>query len=448
MDNVAEHLYCRLLTNLDLALVRPRSPLPGKRPTVDLVQVHQIGGYSGSFVDDLTRQLCVDMIDGWCGSEVQPDSEEHKSTSAGTLLLNALERSQNAKHRQLTTDAKAQSLACGIDPDQLLKHAREMLQQELTMSQRDFLQVLFSEALKAVDEDAPDHEVARIVIAMQDRHRARSSVNDLRITLAIRCSTSESATDLAGDADRGSVYWLGVRPGRSTAGGCRCRPPCCGSRSELHPRPDHALGKQIQERQTQQTQSRILLTSPPGPDAAAKKQSRFGCFEIVPIHARQWLSGKLIEHGLCTFNDLLDVLVQCQIRAVEAIVTVVIDQLLIMWQELNQLGKRINLASDAANSDSGLPTIYEQSMRRSLLEHRSRLVDELRTRIEQEVLTGPRKLQRYLEQRCSYDQAIGVPLRHHARQVVLRSINQLLCSMLEASFTGAGRSRPEDRRHA
>jgi len=436
MDNVAEHLYCRLLTNLDLALMRPQSPLRGKRPTVDLVQVHQIGGYFGSFVDDLTRQLCVDMIDGWCGSEVQPDSEEHKSTSAGTLLLNALERSQNAKHQQLTTDAKAKSLACGIDPEQFLKHAREMLQQELTMSQRDFLQALFSEALKSVDEDAPDHEVARMAIALQDRaigldfgerpaESPRNSLYDLLNSRLASQAMPIAARFIGWVCDLVDQPQGGVDAALHAAEAGRNR-----IRDLIM-----TLGKEIQDGQTQQTHSRILLTSPPGPDSAAKS-SRGWLFRRS--NSRAAVAERLIEHGLCTFNDLLDVLVQCQIRAVEAIVTVVIDQLLIMWQELKQLGKRINLASDAANSDSGLPTIYEQSMRRSLLEHRSRLVEELRARIEQEVLTGPRKLQRYLQQRCSYDQAIGEPLRHHARQVVLRSINQLLCSMLKHHSQGLG----------
>ncbi len=168
IDNVAELLYCRLMTNLDQAL---SSPCPDQpiASSVDLVQVQQIGGYAGTFVDDLTRQLCVDTIDRWCGSELQTGIGENPTISAATLLLNSMEHSQNAKNLQLTAVAEQKTMACGVDVERLIKQAQEMLHQELKVSQRDFLQGQFEEALKAVADDVPDYEVARLTLAMQDR---------------------------------------------------------------------------------------------------------------------------------------------------------------------------------------------------------------------------------------------------------------------------------------
>lgn len=57
IDHVAEHLYCRLLTPLDETLGPQHTTTPGQGPAIDLVQMRQIGGYSGSFVKELTRQL-------------------------------------------------------------------------------------------------------------------------------------------------------------------------------------------------------------------------------------------------------------------------------------------------------------------------------------------------------------------------------------------------------
>ncbi len=69
-------------------------------------------------------------------------------------------------------------------------------------------------------------------------------------------------------------------------------------------------------------------------------------------------------------------------------------------------------------------------MRKLLLEHRPRLVQELCTSVERDLFAGPKKLQRFLQLRCSYEQALGEPLRRHARHVVLHSIDQVLCTIL------------------
>ncbi len=115
------------------------------------------------------------------------------------------------------------------------------------------------------------------------------------------------------------------------------------------------LGKVIRERQSQQTNSRIRLSSPPSPDEAAKSGRSW---LMRRANSRTAVAEKLIQHGLCSFEELIEVLVQWQLRTIEANLSALIDQLLGMWQELKQLGKRIANDAAAEKSDSTLPTPY------------------------------------------------------------------------------------------
>ena len=435
IDNVAELLYGRLLTNLDPALSGPRSRTKPRLPSMDLVQVQQIGGYAGSFVDDLTRQLCVDVIDGWCGSEPQPELGDRRRTmSAAKLLMNAIEDGQNAKNKQRTAAAEAQVLACGVDVEQLHERAREMLQQELTVSPREFLQTQFAEAVKSINDDVPIHEVARLAIAWQDRaigldfgerpiDNPGTNLSDLLHSRLASQAMPIAARYIAWVCDLIDQPTGGVDAARHAAEAGR---DCIREMISV-------LGKEIQERQTQQTSSRIQIMSPPRPDEAVKSSRGWLSRRSDP---RVALAEKVIEHGLSSFEELLEFLVHSQLRAIEANLLSVIDHLLNMWHELNQLGKRMGSEAAATNSDRGLPTPYERSLQKWLQDHRPLLAQALRTRIEQDILAGPKKLQRYLQHRCSYEEVLGDPLRHHARQIVMHSIDYVLCSALQQNSKG------------
>ena len=429
IDNVAELLYCRVLTNVDQALSDPRSHASREVPSVDLAQVQQIGGYSDRFIDDLSRQLCVDMIEGWCGSESPPKlGDRRHTTSIATLALNTMEDGKNPKYQQLTAEAEAKMLACGVDVEQLCIRSREVFEQEMRVSQREFLQAQFAEVVKSISRDVPDHEVARLAISQQDRvigldfgeRPTNNSCNTLFDLVHSRL-TSQAMSIAAR-----YISWVCDLIDQPTGGVDAARHAAEAGRDCIREMISF-LGNEIRGRQTQQTNSRIKLISPPGSDEPAKG-GRTWLFRRAD--SRPALGEKLIEHGLSSFDELLEVLVQSQLRAIEAIMVSVIDHILSMWYELNQLGKRIGSEIAATNSDCGLTTQFERSLQKWMLEHCPLMVQALRTRIEQDVLTGPKKLQRYLQQRCSYDEALGGPLRRHARQVVLQSIDYVLSSSL------------------
>ncbi len=434
IDNVSELLYCRLLSNLDDALLGVQSSETAKEASLGLVQIQQIGGYAGSFVDDLTRQLCVDIIDGWCGSEPQSGFGDRNTNAAATLLLNSMVHGQSAKSQQITAEAEQRTHACGVDVELLLKQATEVLHQELKVPQREFLQTQFAEAVKAVSDDVPDHEVARLTLAMQDQvigldfgERPQDSPKNTLFDL-LHSRLASQAMPIAARY----IGWVCELIDQPSGGVDVARQAAEAGRNCLRDLIS-VMGKGIRERQTQQTNSRIRLSSPPGPDDAAKSNRGWLLRRSNP---RAALAEGLIQHGLCSFEELVEVLVQWQLRTIEANLSAVIDQLLSMWQELKQLGKRIASDSETHDSASAPPTPYEQSLRKLLLEHRPRLVQELHSRVEQHILVGPKKLQRLLQQRCSYEQVLGDPLRFHARKVVLHSIEQILCTILRHSSQG------------
>ena len=121
---------------------------------------------------------------------------------------------------------------------------------------------------------------------------------------------------------------------------------------------------------------------------------------------------------------------QTQLRAIEALMVSVVDHLLTMWYDLNQLGKRISSEISNGATNSSVVTQYERLLHKWLVDHRPLMVQALRSRMEQEVLTGPKKLQRFLQQRCCFEESLGGPLRLQARQVVLQSIDLVLSSTL------------------
>lgn len=435
VDNVAELVYCRLLTNLDQTIGSP--PQATRFPAMDLVQLQQIGGYSGSFVEDLTRQLCVDMIDGWCGAEPSAEfGDRRQTTPAATLVLNAMEESLHGKYHAMTAQAEEKLLSCGVDVEQLLRRAREMLEQELKTSQREFLLAQFGQAVNSVKDDVSDHEVARLAMALQDRaigldfgerptEHPRATLFDL-----LHARLASQAMPIAARF----INWVCDVIDQSSGGVDAARRAAEAGRDCLR-EIISVLDKEIRERQTQQTASRIQLLSPPTPESVAKNSRGWLSRKANP---RASLGEQMVEHGLSSFEELLEVLVQSQLRAIEANVLAVIDHLLNMWHELKQLGKRIGSQNQPVETGRAQPSRYEQSLQKWLLDFRPRLVQELRKRMDHSVLKGTKKLQRFLIQRCSYDDVLGTPLRQHARWVVLNSIENLLCIALQNQSKALG----------
>lgn len=423
IDNVAEHVYCRLFTNMDRALGGNRA-VPGL-PSVDPVQLHQIGPYAGSLADELSRQLCEDVINGWCGAELQPGVSDHRTCPSSTLILDSLEDGHIAMMQRLGSEAESNLLACGIEVNQLLRSATELLQKELAVPQRDFLQAQYAEVLKAVTDDTPNHEIASLTIALQDRaigldfgeRPADHSRNQLFDVL--HAKLAKQALPIVGkfigwvcnviDQPKGSVD---AARHAAEAGRFRIR--------ELI----NSLQQDIQEQQSEQTKSRILLMSPPGQDDSGK-----GGWLSRRSAARNALAERLIEHGLCSFQELLDVLVHWQLRSIESHLSTVIDHLVNMWHELKQLGKQIGKENVVTSSRKQLSK-FEWSLWKWVVEQRPKLAQELRMRIENDVLAGPRKLQRLLQQRCSLEQVLGGALVRHSRQVVLQTLDLALSSSL------------------
>lgn len=433
IDNVAEYVYSRIFTNLDRAFLGVEHAVVGKVPKMSLVDVQQIGGYAGRFVDDLTRQLCVDTIDGWCGVETQSDTAS-RNASAATLLLNAIEANQTLKNQKIAAESEQQTLACGVDPEQLLKQARNMLEQELTVTQREFLKAQLSEVFKAVSPDAADHEIARLAIALQDQaigldfgERPHDSPHNTLFALLYARLASQSMPI----ATRFVSWVLHL-----------IDQPHCGIDGAIHAAETgrscirdliNILAKEAAERTSQQTSSRIRLSSPPKSDEGSRAQRGW---LMRRHHSRDVLAESLIEHGLSSFEELLGVLVQWQLRAVEAHVSTVIDQLLTQRHELKHLSRKIAAESTAAAHGTSDASGYEELLRRWLVDHRQRLAQQLRTHMERTVLTGPKQLQNLLQQSCAYEDVLGVPLRHYARQVVLHSIDQMLSTILRRHAQG------------
>lgn len=428
VDGVAEYLYCRLLTHLDLTMGHDGSHSPKGVQTMDLVQAHQITVDSGSFVNDLARLICVDLIKNWCGPDAESGKELNRMSSTATEVLNSMQSRTRSRHQQLANQAEAQAIACGIDVEPLLAQAREMLQQEIVVSPQDFLMAQFNEAVQAHNDSVPDHELASLVIALQDRaiglDFGERPVDNARNTLfdVLNSRLTSQAMPIAGRF----VDWVcklideplfGVDAARRAAdAGRNCIRELIG-----------ALSKQIQERQTRLTNKRIQLTTPSGLETTINASR--GWLQRR-ANQRASLAHELTDLGLDSFDELLDMLVQSQLRAIESNFSIAIDELTHMFLELEQLGLRISSEIASTNSGSGNAPEYELLLQKQLLDRRPQLIQELRAQVDERVFTGPKKLQRYFRLHCSYDQEIGDPLRDHARRVVLKSIKQILCSSL------------------
>lgn len=107
-DEAAEHVFVRLTT--------PRTPFGPPPPvdsdaglTLEAVQLRQIGAYSGSFIADLSRQLCIDIIRGWCGLPLKPEQGTRSSQHATEMIQSILDQDEQTKYQDLIDEGPAQS---------------------------------------------------------------------------------------------------------------------------------------------------------------------------------------------------------------------------------------------------------------------------------------------------------------------------------------------------
>lgn len=435
VDDVAELAYCRLLTPLgDTATAETGTAgirTATSARTVNIAQLGQIGSYSGQFVDDLTRQLCVEVVENWCGTKQALAASGDPTHNAATMLLNALESQRSARSLQLAAAAEQQIQACGVDIERLITHADNMLQQELGQSQVAFLQAQFEQAVAAGEQSQQaEHQLAELVIALQDRalgldfgerptDNSRNTLFDLLSSRLTSQAMQIAARFAAWVCELIDTPDVGVDAARHAAEAGR------NSLRDLI----SLLGRDIRELQKRQTTSRIGLTSPRSVEDQPKAARSWLRRRVDPL---QVLQERLIEHGQLSFEELLLVCVQWQLRAIETHASALIEQLLGMWQELKQLGKTV-AAGDvpSALSDGGAASSDELRLRKLLVDHRQRLVHELHSRVEFDVFGGPCKLKSLLQHRGEFDKLLGLPLKRHARDVVLQSMQEILSILLQ-----------------
>ncbi|HUQ70840.1 MAG TPA: tubulin-like doman-containing protein, partial [Planctomycetaceae bacterium] len=420
IDHVGEYLYARLTTSLDQQR-RDLGVAGNSSATVNLLQVRQIGANSPRFVEHLSRMLCRSVTGAWLGKPTSDTTTTPKSGVAATMLLNAASNDRRDRLQQLAVDAETHVRMCGADTGSLLARAHEALTQELGTDARTYLQQRFHPALNAAEiASQPDHVVAQEAVRALDeaigvdfgedpeRNKGNNLFGPLHARLVsqamqVAAKMTSWIADLIDHRDWGSDAALHV------AEVCR---------HTLRDR-NRVVTQELQAARNRQTAARISLTAAPLAGEPAKT-------------GRNWLGGRsrsrvaleenLVDLGMLCFEELTTVCVQWQLRAMESQVSLMIDQLLNLCEELGQLQNRW---IDNDSEDSSAASFDLEPLEQLLTDNSHRLVAELRHRIDREVLEGPKKLQRFLHQRGALLESLFDPLQRQARSVVLHCSRRL-----------------------
>jgi hypothetical protein len=291
------------------------------------------------------------------------------------------------------------------------------------------LKSIFQQALNSTGKaEKPNHELAVQVLSLQDRaigldfgeRPADASRNSLFDLLHSR---------LASQAMQLSVKftnWVHELVDDSSAGVQAARFSADAGRNYLRDLIG-SLRKEVHEIHKRQIEARIQLTSPSQWGDSLKSS----WWSTRRSQQYELLENRVVEQGLACLEELVLVCVQLQLQSIEAQACAVIDRLTCFEHDLKQLERRIAMQKAAATeAKADAPTGYDVAFRNLLLEHRPRLVQELRREIDAEVLTGPRKLRRFLIPGSSLDHQLWEPLQQHARQIVLNSMRQVLLILL------------------
>lgn len=428
IDNVAELLYAQCSAGDRL----PSKPAAvTETPTLDVIGLQQLGGYCGVAVAQLTRRLCIDMVDVLAGTSRSITSTDRPHQTAATVVLDEIVQSRSRRTQELTESAEKQAHACGLDLETLIVRTREKLGQELSIAPRDYLMGIIREAYSATGNDRrPDHEMAELILAMLDRavgldfgerpqDNTRNTIFDLL--------NSRLVSPAIQVANR-YTSWISELLTRRDVGVDGARIAAEAGRNLVRDLIG-VLGQEIKQLQKSQTSVRIQLTAA-RPATESVRSSMF--WSMRRGNPRAALEESLIQHGLICLEELVLVCVMQQLRAIEAHLAGTVDQLLSLWQELKQLGKRMSSDSSLfVAGDEGPGSREEQMLWQILADQRAGMLRELTSRVDRDILTGPRPLQGFLEQYGLVESMLGVPLRRAARQVVLDCLQQFLLLLLE-----------------
>ncbi|MDZ4686253.1 MAG: tubulin-like doman-containing protein [Planctomycetaceae bacterium] len=426
IDHVAEYLYARLTTSLDRQR-RDLGAAANSSATVNLLQVRQIGANSPRFVEHLSRMLCLAVTGAWLGKSPSGTTTTRKSGVAATMVLNAGSNDRRDRLQQLTVDAEAQVRTCGADTGSLLTRAHEALTQELGTDARTYLQRRFHEALNAAEvASQPDHVVAQAALKTLDEtigvdfgeDPERNKGNNLFGPLHARLVSQ--AMQVAAKLTSWIAELIDHRDWGSDAA-LHAAEVCRHTLRDLN----RVVTQELQAARNRQTAARISLTAAPPEGEAAKT-------------GRNWLGGRsrnrvaleedLVDLGMLCFEELTTVCVQWQLRAMESQVSLMIDQLLNLCEELGQLQHRWH---DNDSEDPSAANFDLEPLEQLMHDNNHRLVAELRHRIDRDVLDGPKKLQRFLHQRGALLESLFEPLQRQARSVVLHCSGRLITLLLQ-----------------
>jgi serine/threonine protein kinase len=434
VDNAAEYVFSRLTTPRNqFHAQRPQPPMDavqGDAATVDVVQVRQIGGYFDSFIHRLARRLCFEIVGGWCDSPVSSFPDKSTTQQTSRLIQTILHNNDRVRYQQFVDSAAVRVQGIGIELARLMGSAREKLVQELGVDEQSYLKLMYQGALQSHGKETPSEpKLAALVLSLQDRvigldfgeRQCVASRNTLFDMLHSRLGSQ--AMQLSAKFTNW-VHDLVDHPDARVEG---ARYAAEAGRNYIHDLVG-VVAKEMRAIHKRQIESRILLTSPE--KGAEGEKSGWWRAQRGATHEKP-LEDRLLEHGMLCFEELILACVQLQLQSIEAQASAVIDKLVLFAHELKQFGARFEPEpDDGARDNAANPLEYEHALQQLLLSHQHYLVKELRRRIDEEVLKGPKKLQRFLSDGGAFDQQLREPLQYHARQIVLESLRHALLIQL------------------
>jgi hypothetical protein len=124
-------------------------------------------------------------------------------------------------------------------------------------------------------------------------------------------------------------------------------------------------------------------------------------------------------------------------RLIEAQVAATLDRLQRFWKDLNELAAKFNVPPSLCDvpGSGGTPEIVQnhwRSLQTNLMARRAQLVAALDRAMEEKLAAGPGKLQRFLTQDSDIQNQLATPLRESARQLILKTMQDLNMSWLAA----------------
>lgn len=452
-DDVAEYVYCTAFTPLGClcgaASQENTAADAAQQPSATALRMHQVGGCNGAIVQELSRQLCIDLTTVWRGEPFGVDGAATASLSAATLVLGALAQEKDIRFRTLDAAASQQLQTCGISLDNLCTRAREVLVQELGQDERPFLRGLMQEALRSEKTTGNSLEdKARVAITLlnqltgQPGADCEAAEQAGRLCDALQTRLTSQSMQLFAQIGSWAQSLLddpncGVDGARYAAETVRSR-----IRDLLA-----TLARKLHFAQEAEAAARLALTTA-SPDAASGRSGqRWSLFRSRPDGQ---LAQNLVHYGTLRLEVLVLTSVHRQLRLIESHTTTLIDRLLVLWTDLKQLTEKLaspvergwepfstngslapeRLALERESGHVGTTSPSEQYLSSRLRDRRSAMVRELQRRLESDRPRAPGMLQRLLEQRTDLSQ-LSSAIRRHARQVVLQTISQLITATIE-----------------